>query len=87
MPKMSDSSNHETLGGATKKKPAMGHSSPASTSHPEESLGGKPKRKVPPAHVGQASTSHEEETLCQEPKKKPAMVAPGGGYGDASDAV
>jgi hypothetical protein len=87
MPTMKDTSNHEALGGMSKKKAPMAHTSPGSTSHPEETLGGKPKRKVPPAHVGAKSTSHEEETLCQMPKKKPSMVNPGGGYGDAASAV
>jgi len=68
---MSDTSNHEALGGSTKKKAAMGNSQPGSTSHPEETLGGKAKKKVAPAHVGAyKSTSHPEETLGGMPKRK-----------------
>ena len=70
-----------------KKKPAMAHSQPGSTSHPEEALGGKMKKKPPMAHSMPGTTSHEDEALGNMMKKKPAMVSPGGGYGDASDAV
>ena len=69
-------SSHEALGGMKKVKPAMAHSSPGSTSHPEEALGGRPKKKVPPAHVGAfKSTSHPEETLGKMAKKKVALVS------------
>ena len=70
-------SSEETKGGVAKKKPAMGHSQPGSTSHPEEALGGKMKKRIPSPHTGFASTSHEEETLCQEPKKRVSNVGDG----------
>ena len=72
-------SNEETLGGKKKVKPAMAHSQPGSTSHPEEALGGMTKKKVAPAHVGFRSTSHEEETLGGMPKKR--IDGGGGGNG------
>ena len=76
MPGMKDTSNHEALGGMMKKKPAMAHSMPGSTSHPEEALGGMPKRKVPPAHVGAfKSTSHKDEALGGMSKKKVTPVS------------
>lgn len=68
----------EALGGVVKKKPAMGHSQPGSTSHEDETLGGKAKKRVAPAHVGARSTSHEEETLGGMAKKR---IPAGGGTG------
>jgi hypothetical protein len=89
MPTMKDTSNHEALGGMMKKKPAMAHSSPGTTSHKDEALGGKSKKKPPMAHMGPATTSHEDEALGGMAKKKPAMVGNRGNTaaGDAAGAI
>jgi hypothetical protein len=85
---MTAKSCEETLGGSTKKKPAMAHSQPGNSSmNIDEALGGVKKKKPPMAHSMPGTTSHEDEALGGMAKKKPAMVAPGGGLGDASDAV
>lgn len=91
MPKMSDTSNHEALGGVMKKKPPMAHSRPGTTStDPEETLqGGKAKKKEPMAHMGPRSTSDKDEALGGVSKKKPAMVGNSGNTapGDAEGYI
>jgi len=83
-------SNEEALGGAAKKKPAMAHSQPGTTSVCDETLGGVAKKKPPMAHQGHVSSSHHKEALGGMKKKRQTGSTMDGGVnkaiGDATGA-